>query len=190
MDHIWTTQAPRHNSTFGPCTPGTAGMRPFSTRQQSSDAVSEAEGVAVAVADVEVAAAVGLIADGPRDGDAVSLEFFVECVGVVDPDIRVPGGIFRVDETVRMHAARDLRLFEHDRDAGTADHGEAGRFAPETVVVKAKLVAVEVCGCDDVIHDEVGSDAPARSLSFCYRFRHGTTSTSIWVADRFESPHE
>ncbi len=83
-----------------------------------------------------------------------------------------------------MHATRDLRLLEHDRDAGTADHGEAGRFAPETIVVKAQLVAVVVGGRNDVIHDEVGSDVPARGLSFCYSFRHGVSSRAFaWLID-------
>ncbi len=57
----------------------------------SGDGLAEAYGVAVAVANGELAAAVGLVAEGLGDGDAFLRELFVEGIGVVDPDVGVPG---------------------------------------------------------------------------------------------------
>jgi hypothetical protein len=50
----------------------------------------ETKPVAVAVFDVKVAAAVFLVADVACDFDAVLLEFVVQGVGVLYPDIGVP----------------------------------------------------------------------------------------------------
>src|SRR6266446_4263454 len=79
--------------------------------------VAEAETVAVGVQDVEIAAAVGLIAEGARDVYALGLELLVERVGVVDPDIGVPGVVSRNGQAVRTHeaiGAGGSELAEHD----------------------------------------------------------------------------
>jgi glutathione peroxidase len=63
-------------------------------------ALPETETIAVAVLYLEVAAAVRLIANVARDPYAFRLEFRNKSVGVVDPDVRVPGSSLRINDYV------------------------------------------------------------------------------------------
>ena len=111
------------------------------------EVLAEAEAVAVAVEDVEIAAAVFLVADGADYVDAFLLELGVEGVGVVDPEVGVPGEVVGVRGAgIGAHLAWGFELAEHEVGSAAMDDGEAGRLAPEALVAEAELVAVEVCG--------------------------------------------
>src|SRR5260370_11741797 len=73
--------------------------------------------VTVAVVDLEVATTVGLIADSARDVDALGLEFRMERIRVIDPNVGVPGASLRVDGVVGSHDALLFELRQHDDDA-------------------------------------------------------------------------
>jgi len=72
--------------------------------------VPEAQTIPVAILDVKVPAAVRLIADGARDLHALRPVLGVECIGIVDPDVSIPGFPFGIDESVWPHPARPFEL--------------------------------------------------------------------------------
>src|SRR5260370_22724349 len=121
----------------------------------------KAQPVAVAVFDVEVAAAILLVADVPRDLHTLRLELRMERIGVIDPDVCVPCATLRVNGVV---GTRDTTLFElrqPDDHAGALAHAPTRRLAPEALVVEAQRVAVVARGPNHVVHDEVRCNAPA-----------------------------
>src|SRR5438874_2907021 len=138
---------------------------------RSFDVLPEAQAVPVAVLDVEVTAAVRLIADVARDLHTLRLELGVERVGIVYPDVRVPGSALRIGEAIGPHDAGSFELCEHDHDAAAPDHAERRRIAPEAFVTESEPVAVIIRGRDDVVDDEAGCDAPTLA-TFTIGVRH------------------
>jgi hypothetical protein len=59
--------------------------------------VPKTEAIAVAVLDIEVAAAVWLVTNVSRDLHAFRLELRIQDVRIVDPDVRIPGSALRID---------------------------------------------------------------------------------------------
>src|SRR6185295_8145675 len=125
------------------------------------DVVPEAEPIAIAILDVEVAVAIRLIAQVPRDRHALGLELLIERIRILDPDVCVPGVAILHGEAVGTHHARRLELTQHDEDSVAFHHAEGRWLAPEAIVLEAELVAIEVRGRHDVVDDEVRRDAPA-----------------------------
>src|SRR5207249_6330977 len=111
---------------------------------------------------VEVTAAVRLIANTTRDCHPFGLEFRMERVRVIDPNVSVPGASFRLYGVVGTHDAGLFELGQHDDDAAALDHAETRWLTPKALVAKTELVPVIVGGGHHVIHDEVGRDVPAR----------------------------
>src|SRR5437016_6320209 len=94
----------------------------FATRARlHSQVVSKAQSVAVTVLNVEVAIAVGLIADVSRDLDALRRKLGIKRVRIIDPDIRIPRFALRIGDAVGPHEPRLGKLAEHNDDpaAGT-----------------------------------------------------------------------
>src|SRR3989442_6603490 len=85
----------------------------------------------------------------------------MERIGIVDPDVGVPGPTFGIHDVIGTHHSRLIELGQHDDDPVAFDHAEGRRVIPETLEMKSKLVPVVVRGLDDIIDDEVGSEAPA-----------------------------
>src|SRR5262245_2537658 len=96
--------------------------------------LSEAQPVTVAVFDVKVATAVGLIAELSRDLYTLALKLIMEHVSVLDPDICVPGVAVSGSLAVGTHEALLFKLAEHDDNAAALHHAESRRFAPEAIV--------------------------------------------------------
>src|SRR5262245_17989368 len=112
--------------------PGVEPTRPSARGARSARAVPETQSVAVAVLHVEVATAVGLVANRAGNHDALGPELAIKGVGIINPDVRVPGVLrFRVGKAVGTHDARRGELGQHDDDAATVDHAEAWGLAPE-----------------------------------------------------------
>jgi len=86
----------------------------------------EAEPVAVAVLDVEIAVAVRLIAKVPCDRHALGLELFVQRICIVHPDICVPRVSIVDGEMVGTHHACRLELAQHDEYPAAFHHAEGG----------------------------------------------------------------
>src|SRR5688572_30118890 len=110
--------------------------------------------------DVEVTTPIGLVADIAHDPYALLLEFGVQRIGIVDPDVAVPRPTFRIDQAVRTHRSGCFELGQHDDDTVPLDHAKRWRLVPEALIVESELVPVIGRGFDDVVDDEVRSDAP------------------------------
>src|SRR2546421_10277028 len=106
--------------------------------------MSKTQPVPVTVLDIEVAIAVRLIADVPRDLDALLRKLRIERVRIIDPDIRIPRFALRIGNAVGPHEPRLGKLAEHNDDAAAANHTKARRLAPKALVAEAQLVAIEV----------------------------------------------
>src|SRR6516164_5621606 len=66
--------------------------------------------ITVAIFHVEVATAIRLVANIPRDNHALGFELRVECIRVINPDVGVPGSPFGIDGSVRAHYASHFEL--------------------------------------------------------------------------------
>jgi hypothetical protein len=79
-------------------------------RYSVAKVLSKTQAITVAILHVEVTTPIGLIADITGDGHAFGLELRVEHVRVVDPNVGVPGPLFRVGEMVGPHEAALFQL--------------------------------------------------------------------------------
>src|SRR5438034_43831 len=84
------------------------------TFTSSLQVLAKTQPVAVAVVHLEVATAVGLIADSARDVDALGLELRMERIRVIDPNIGIPGASLRVCSVIGAHKAGLFELRQHD----------------------------------------------------------------------------
>src|SRR5881394_3242513 len=84
----------------------------------------KAQAVPVVVFDLEVAATILLVADVSYDLHPFRLVLCIQCIGVVDPDIRVPCSPFPIEAVVGVHVARRVDLTQHDDDAVALGHTE------------------------------------------------------------------
>src|SRR5262249_10260559 len=66
--------------------------------------------IAVAIAHVEVATAIRLVANIPRDDHALGFELRVEGIRVIDPDVGIPGSPFGIDGSIGAHDANYFEL--------------------------------------------------------------------------------
>src|SRR5436309_14206074 len=114
------------------------------------DRVPKTEPIAVAVLDVEVAAAVGFVANVPRDLHALRFELPVQRIGIVHPNVAVPRPALGVDQSVGSHHARLLELRQHDDDAIALYHAERRRVMPEAVVAKPEPITATVSRDDNI----------------------------------------
>src|SRR6478735_4621164 len=71
---------------------------------------AKAQAIPVAVLDIEIAAAVVLVAQVAGDLHAFRLEFRIQSIRVVNPDVGVPGAFLWIRQTVRIHASLLLKL--------------------------------------------------------------------------------
>src|SRR5713101_9105915 len=144
----------------------------FSNRigiSSSLQVLAKTQPVAVAVVHLEVATAVGLIADSAHDLDALGLEFRMERIRVIDPNVGVPGASLRVCGVVGTHEAGLFELRKHDDDAVALDHAKTRRLTPKALVPKAELISIIVGGGHHVIDDEVRCNGPAWRVGFVLR---------------------
>src|SRR5947199_9963109 len=123
--------------------------------------LTETKAVSVAILNLKIATTVVLVADMTRDLHAPRLEFRIERIGIVDPNVGVPRPALRVNDVIGAHRSSGFQLRQHDDDAVALDHTKRRWVVPETFIVEAELVAVVVGGADYVIDDEVRGTAPA-----------------------------
>ena len=133
--------------------------------------VSEADAVSVAVFNLEVTATVWLVADIAHDPHALRLKLSVQRVGIVDPNVAVPRPALGINDAVGAHRAGGSELGQHDDDAAALNHAKRRRVVPKTLIMEAELVPVVICGADDIVYDEVRSNAPAEGLHDVGHFR-------------------
>src|SRR6266536_1128887 len=123
--------------------------------------LTETNAVPVAILNVKIAAAVGLVADITCDLHAPRLEFSIERIGIVDPNVGVPRPALRINDVIRAHRSSGFQLSQHDDDAVALDHTKRWWVIPEAFIMEPKLVPVVVRGADHVIDDEVRGTGPA-----------------------------
>src|SRR5258708_2142991 len=126
--------------------------------------LTETKAVAVAVLNVKIAAAIGLVADIACDLHASGLEFSIERISILYPNVSVPCPALRINEVIRAHHSRRFQLSQHDDYAVALDHTKRRRIITETLIMKAKHVAIVVRGADDVIDDEIRGTGPALAV--------------------------
>src|SRR5438445_6025194 len=126
--------------------------------------LTETKAVSVAILNLKIATTVVLVADMTRDLHAPRLEFRVERISVVDPNVGVPRPALRVHDVIRAHRSSGFQLRQHDDDAVALDHTKRRWVVPEPFIMEAKLVAVVGCGADHVIDDEVRGTGPALAV--------------------------
>src|SRR6266571_6944190 len=126
--------------------------------------LTETNAVSVAILNVKIAATVGLVADITRDLHALRLEFSIERISIVDPNVGVPRPALRINDMIGAHRSSCFELSQHDDDAVALDHTKRRGVVPEAFIMEAELVAVVVCGADYVIDDEVRGTAPALAV--------------------------
>src|SRR5437870_11324539 len=126
--------------------------------------LTETNAVSVAILNVKIAATIGLVADITRDLHAPRLEFSIERISIVDPNVGVPRPALRISDVIRAHRSSGFQLSQHDDDAVALDHTKGWWIVPETFIMEAKLVAVVVRGADHVIDDEVRGTGPALAV--------------------------
>src|SRR5438309_4220809 len=143
--------------------------------------LTETKAVSVAILNLKIATTVVLVADMTRDLHAPRLEFRVERISVVDPNVGVPRPALRVHDVIRAHRSSGFQLRQHDDDAVALDHTKRRWVVPEPFIMEAKLVAVVGCGADHVIDDKVRGSGPALAL-----FRDVVAHASV-VSQRFRS---
>src|SRR5205814_8983929 len=83
------------------------------TARSSASAIEilpKTQAVAVVVFDLKVMATILLVADVSYDLHPFRLELCIQCVGDVDPDIRVPRSPFPIEAVVGVHVARPVDL--------------------------------------------------------------------------------
>src|SRR5712691_3465172 len=122
--------------------------------------LTETNAISVAILNVKIAATIGLVADITRDLHAPRLEFSIERISIVDPNVGVPRPALRINDVIRAHRSSGFQLSQHDDDAVALDHTKRRWVVPETFIMEAKFVAVVVCGADHVIDDEVRGTGP------------------------------
>src|SRR5260370_15052485 len=121
--------------------------------------LTETKAVAVAVLNVKIAAAIGLVADIACDLHASGLEFSIERISILYPNVSVPCPALRINEVILAHHSRRFQLSQHDDYAVALDHTKRRRIIPETLmriipetlILKAKPLAIVVRGTHDVI---------------------------------------
>src|SRR3989454_5239291 len=126
--------------------------------------LTETKAVSVAILNVEIAAAIRLVADITRNLNAPRLELSIQRISIVDPNVGVPRPALRISDVIRAHRSSGFQLSQHDDDAVALDHTKAWWVVPETFIMEAKLVAVVVRGADHVIDDEVRGTGPALAV--------------------------
>src|SRR5467141_3540476 len=126
--------------------------------------LTETNAVTVAILNVKIAATIGLVADITGDFHAPRLEFSIERISIVDPNVGVPRPALRINDVIGAHRASGLQLSQHDDDAVALDHTKRRWVVPEAFIVEAELVAVVVCAADHVIDDEVRGTGPALAV--------------------------
>src|SRR3989454_3668913 len=78
--------------------------------------LTETNAVSVAILNVKIAATVGLVADITRDLHALRLEFSIERISIVDPNVGVPRPALRINDVIRAHRSSGFQLSQHDDD--------------------------------------------------------------------------
>src|SRR2546428_9225353 len=126
--------------------------------------LTETNAVSVAILNVKIAATVGLVADITRDLHALRLEFSIERISIVDPNVGVPRPALRINDMIGAHRSSGFELSQHDDDAVALDHTKRRGVVPETFIMEAGLVGAVVCGADYVIDDEARGTAPALAV--------------------------
>src|SRR6267378_3430780 len=126
--------------------------------------LTETNAVAVAILNVKIAAAIRLVADVACDLHAPGLEFSIERISSVYPNVSVPCPALRINQVIRAHRTSRFQLSQHDYYAVALDHTKRRRIIPEPLIMKAKLVAIVVRGADHVIDDEIRSTGPALAV--------------------------
>src|SRR5207247_9111638 len=106
--------------------------------------LAETQAVPVAILNVKIAAAIGLVPDIPGDLHAPRLEFSIERIGIVDPNVGVPRPALRINDVIRAHRSSRFQLRQHDDDARPLDHTKRTWVLPETFLTDAQLVPSRV----------------------------------------------
>src|SRR2546422_10484222 len=83
----------------------------------SFQVLTETNAVSVAILNVKIAATVGLVADITRDLHALRLEFSIERISIVDPNVGVPRPALRINDMIGAHRSSGFELSQHDDDA-------------------------------------------------------------------------
>src|SRR5881396_1914002 len=126
--------------------------------------VTKTNPVSVAILNVKITATVGLVADITRDLHASRLEFRIERIGIVDPNVGVPRPALRINDVIRAHRSSSFQLSQHDDDAVALDHTKRWWVIPETFITEPQFVPVVVRGADHVSDDEVRGTGPALAV--------------------------
>src|SRR5438445_8573434 len=121
--------------------------------------LTETKAVSVAILNLKIATTVVLVADMTRDLHAPRLEFRIERISIVDPNVGVPRPALRVHDVIGAHRSSGFQLRQHDDDAVALDHAKRRGVVPEPFIIEAELVGVVACGGDHLLHTEGGGPA-------------------------------
>src|SRR5262249_4688567 len=122
--------------------------------------LAETQPISVAVVNFEVATTVYLVTEITGDRYLLRLKLLIKCVGVFDPNVRVPGSALGIHQAVWAHSARAFKLGQHDDDARSLHHTKGRWLVPKSLIRKSKFVPVVVCRGHHVVNDEKWGDRP------------------------------
>src|SRR5213593_1101918 len=126
--------------------------------------LTETNAVSVAILNVKIAATVGLVADITRDLHALRLEFSIERISIVDPNVGIPRPALRINEVIGAHRSSGFQLSQHDDDAVALDPSKRRLGRPGTFLMGAKFVGVVVGRSEPVNDDEGRGTGPALAV--------------------------
>src|SRR5947199_8056430 len=114
--------------------------------------LTETKAVSVAILNLKIATTVVLVADMTRDLHAPRLEFRIERIGIVDPNVGVPRPALRVNDVIGAHRSSGFQLRQHDDDPVALDHAKRRGVVPAMFIMEADVAAYGALGDGNVVN--------------------------------------
>jgi hypothetical protein len=118
------------------------------------EVMTEAEDVARVIFHIEISATVISVLDLPGDFYSSRLQFFIQRVSILDPNVGIPTGIW-IHPTIRAAMAWRTNTLEHNDDTISVNHDELRWLTPNPVKLKPQFIAIKLRRLEDVVNNKV-----------------------------------